>query len=155
MKFRSAIVLLISSFLVASAGPGFAVDPMPTATPTRADQVASIQSQYNPLFDAQYAKLLALKKKTLYDATNLPIVKSVLADFLGVRSSINSDLASATADLATVKAYAEEETGEFSNTIYQIETQVAQNKTITCVRGKVVKKISAPVPKCAKGYKKK
>lgn len=151
MKFRSAIVVLISLFLLAGANPGFAVDP----TPTRADQIALIQGQYNPLFDSQYARLLVLKKKTLYDATNLPIVKSVLVDFLGVRSSINADLASATADLETVKAYAEEETGEFGNTIYQLETQVAKNKTITCVKGKVVKKISAPSPKCAKGYKKK
>jgi len=151
MKFRSAIVVLVSSFLLASIGPSFAVDP----TPTRADQVSAIQSQYNPLFDAQYARLLVLKKKTLYDATNLPIVKSVLTDFLGARSTINADLASATSDLETVKAYAEEETGEFGNTIYQLETQVAKNKTITCVKGKVVKNISAPSPKCAKGYKKK
>ncbi len=151
MKLRSAVVVLVSSFLLASTGPSFAVDP----TPTRADQVASIQSQYNPLFDAQYARLLVLKKKTVYDAANLPIVKAVLVDFLGVRKSINSDLASATADLETVKAYAEEETGEFSNTVYLLETQVAKNKTITCVKGKVVKKISAPAPKCAKGFKKK
>ena len=151
MKFRSVIVILVSSFLLAGTGPSFAVDP----TPTRADQVIAIQNQYNPLFNAQYARLLTLKKKTLYDAANLPIVKSVLTDFLGVRSSINADLASATADLETVMAYAEEETGEFGNTIYQLETQVAKNKTITCVKGKVVKKVSAPAPKCAKGYKKK
>lgn len=151
MKMRNALLVSIGLILVAGASPGFAADP----TPTRADQVTAIENQYNPLFDAQYARLLVLKKKTLYDATNLPIVKSVLADFLGVRKSINSDLASATADLETVKAYAEEETGEFGNSIYQIETQVAKNKTITCVKGKVVKKISAPAPKCAKGYKKK
>ncbi len=151
MRLRSAVIVLVSSLLLASTGPSFAVDP----TPTRADQVTAIQNQYNPLFDGLYARLLVLKKKTLYDATNLPIVKSVLADFLGVRSSINSDLASASSDLETVKAYAEEENGEFGNSIYQIEMQVAKNKTITCVKGKVVKKISAPAPKCAKGYKKK
>ncbi len=151
MKLRGVVVVLVSSFLLAGTGPTFAADP----TPTRADQVAAIQSQYNPLFDAQYARLLVLKKKTLYDAVNLPILKAVLVDFLGVRSSINLDLASATSDLETVKAYAEEETGEFGNTIYQLEAQVAKNKTITCVKGKVVKKISAPAPKCAKGYKKK
>jgi len=151
MKFRSTLAVIVLSLLIGSSGPVVAADTVPS----RADSVAAIQNQYNPLFDAQYARLLSLKKKTLYDATNLPIVKSVLADFLGVRKSIDSDLASSTADLETVKAYAEEETGEFGNTIYQIEAQVAKNKTITCVKGKVVKKISAPSPKCAKGYKKK
>ncbi len=151
MKMRNVLAVSIGLTFLVGTSPTFAADP----TPTRADQVAAIQAQYNPLFDAQYARLLVLKKKTLYDATNLPIVKSVLADFLGVRSSINADLASTTSDLETVRAYAEEETGEFSNSIYQIEAQVAKNKTITCVKGKVVKKISAPDPKCAKGYKKK
>lgn len=151
MKMRNVLAVSIGLSLFAGLSPTFAADP----TPSRADQVTAIQAQYNPLFDAQYARLLVLKKKTLYDATNLPIVKSVLADFLGVRSSINSDLASATSDLETVRAYAEEETGEFGNTIYQLEVQVAKNKTITCFKGKVVKKISAPSPKCSKGYKKK
>lgn len=151
MKFRSVLAVLVCTLIFGSAGPVFAADTIPS----RADLVTAIQNQYNPLFDAQYARLLVLKKKTLYDASNLLIVKSVLADFLGVRSSINADLASATADLDTVKAYAEEETGEFGNTIYQLEVQVAKNKTITCIKGKVVKKISAPSPKCAKGYKKK
>lgn len=151
MKLRGSIVATISLLLLASMGPGFAQDP----TPSRADQVTAIQNQYNPLFDSQYARLLTLKKKALYDASALPIVNATLTDFLGVRRSINADLASATADLETVKAYAEEETGEFANTLYLLETQVAKNKTITCVKGKVVKKISAPSPKCAKGYKKK
>ena len=151
MKMQNALAVSIGLILFAGVSPSFAADP----TATRADQVTSIQGQYNPRFDSQYARLLVLKKKTLYDAINFPIVKSVLADFLGVRSSINTDLASATADLETVRAYAEEETGEFGNTIYQLETQVAKNKTITCVKGKVLKKISGPSPKCAKGYKKK
>lgn len=151
MKMQNALAVSIGLIVFAGASPSFAADP----TATRADQVASIQAQYNPLFDSQYARLLVLKKKTLYDATNFPIVKSVLADFLGARNSINTDLTSATADLETVRAYAEEETGEFGNTIYQLETQVAKNKTIRCVKGKVLKKVTAINPKCPSSYKQK
>lgn len=159
MKTRSALLVLICSLLLGSSGPVFAVDPSPTPTasaiPSRADQVASIQDQYNPIFDAQYARLMAVKKKLVLDANAYRTFKAVLADFLEVRRVIDSNLQSSTSDLAAVKDYAEEETGEFASTLNDLEAQAAKIKRLSCVKGKVVKKVSGFAPKCPKGYKKK
>lgn len=151
MKKRSALLVLVSSLLLGSSGPVFAAD----TTPTRADQVTSIQNQYNPLFDAQYARLLVVKKKALVDTNLIRSVKAVLADFLEVRRVIADGLISSTSDLAALKDYADEETGEFSSTVAMLEVQVAKIKTISCIKAKVVKKVSGLAPKCPKGFKKK
>ncbi len=151
MKLRSALLVLVCSLILGSSGPVFAAD----AVPTRADQVTSIQNQYNPLFDAQYVRLLVLKKKALVDANLLRSVKAVVADFLEVRRVIDAGLISSTSDLAALKDYAEEETGEFSSTLDMLEAQAAKIKTISCIKGKAVKKVSGLTPKCPKGYKKK
>lgn len=161
MKTRSALLILVGSLLLGSSGPVFAADPVATptpttsATPSRADQVASIQSQYNPIFDAQYARLMVVKKKLVLDANAYRSYKAVLADFLEVRRVIDSNLQSSTSDLAAVKDYADEETGEFASTISGLEAQAAKIKTISCIKGKVVKKVSGLAPKCPKGFKKK
>ncbi len=161
MKTRSALVFLVMSLMLGSASPLFAADPVATptpttsATPSRADQVASIQNQYNPLFDAQYARLMAVKKKLALDANAYRTFKAVLADFIEVRRVIDSNLQSSTSDLVAVRDYAEEETGEFASTISDLEVQAAKIKTLSCVKGKVVKKVSGIAPKCPKGYKKK
>lgn len=161
MKIRSALLILVGSLLLGSSGPVFAADPVSTptpaasATPTRADQVASIQDQYNPIFDAQYARLIVAKKKLVLDANAYRSFKAVLADFLEVRRVIDSNLQSSTSDLAAVKDYADEETGEFASSISGLEVQAAKIKTLTCVKGKVVKKVSGLTPKCPKGFKKK
>jgi hypothetical protein len=117
--------------------------------------VASIQNQYNPIFDAEYARLLVLKKKALVDANLTKRVKAVLVDFLDVRRVIDQNLGSADSDLASTRDYAEEETGEFSSTINTLEALAATIKTISCIKGKVVKKVTALSPKCPKGFKKK
>lgn len=161
MKIRSALLLLVMSLTVGGLSPVFAADPVATPTPTgsstpsRADQVASIQNQYNPLFDAQYARLMAVKKKLALDANLYRTFKAVLADFIEVRRVIDSNLQNPTADLGPVRDYAEEETGEFASTIGDLEAQAAKIKTLSCVKGKVVKKVSGLSPKCPKGYKKK
>lgn len=163
MKNRSALLALVFSLSLGLSGPVFAADPTPApsatpttaATPTRADQVASIQDQYNPIFDAQYARLMAAKKKLILDANAYRYFKSVLADFLEVRRVIDSNLKDPTADVGPVRDYAEEETGEFASTISDLEAQAAKIKTLACVKGKVVKKVSGLSPKCPKGYKKK
>lgn len=157
MKSRSAFLVLVLSLSLGISGTAFAADPSPSssASPTRADQVAAIQGQYNPIFDAEYARLLILKKKALVDADLTKRVKAVLVDFLDVRRVINSNLSSATSDLAATGDYADEETGEFSSTIGILEAQAAKIKTISCIKSKVVKKVTAISPKCPKGYKKK
>ena len=143
--------------MVGFSGPAFATDPTPSssASPTRAEQVTGIQNQYNPLFDAEYARLLVLKKKAVVDAGLTKSVKAVLVDFLGMRRIINDGLASSTEDLVALSAFAEEESGEFSSTINILESQAAKIKTISCIKGKAVKKVTGLVPKCPKSYKKK
>lgn len=160
MRFRGVVLVLVTSMMLGVFSPAFAADPTPSGSasptsPTRADQVSAIQDQYNPLFNAEYARLLVLKKKALVDVNLTKSVKAVLADFLEVRRVINDGLNNSTSDLVALKDYAEEETGEFSSTINMLEAQVAKIKTITCVKGKVIKKVSGLPPKCPKGYKKK
>jgi hypothetical protein len=157
MKKRSALLVLVCSLALGSVGPAFAVDPTPSssASPTRADQVSAIQDQYNPIFEAQYARLLVLKKKALVDADLTKRVKAVLVDFLEVRRVIDTNLSSSNSDLPATKDYADEETGEFASTLNMLEAQAATIKTISCIKGKVVKKVTAITPKCPKGYKKK
>lgn len=151
MKTRSALLVLVCSLLLGSSGQVFA----DTTVPTRADQVTSIQNQYDPLFDAQYARLMAVKTKLVLDANAYRSFKAVLADFLEVRRVINSNLNSSISDLAATKDYADEELGEFDSTLNLLEKQAASIKTITCVKGKQIKKVSGLTPKCPKGFKKK
>jgi hypothetical protein len=151
MKVRSAVLILICSLVLGSAGRAFATEP----TPSRADIVTSIQNQYNPLFDAQYARLVAIQKKVLVDAGTLRTYKALQADFLDMRRILNSGLASSTSDLDALKSYAEEEVGEFGSSISTVEATAAKIRTITCVKVKVVKKVSGLTPKCPGGYKKK
>lgn len=161
MRTRSALLLLVMSLTVGSLSLAFAADPVATPTPTasstpsRADQVASIQEKYNPLFEVQYARLMAVKKKLALDANAYRTFKAVLVDFLDVRRVIDSNLQSSTSDLVAVKDYAEEELGEFESTLYSLEKQAASIRTITCTKAKQTKKVSGLAPKCPKGYKKK
>jgi len=143
--------------MVGFSGPAFAADPTPSssASPTRAEQVTAIQDQYNPLFDAEYARLIALKKKVLVDANLTKSVKAVLADFQNMRGIIATNLSSSTSDLSALKDFAEEEQGEFGSTLNMLEAQAAKIKTISCIKGKSVKKVAGLAPKCPKGYKKK
>lgn len=151
MKLRGAFLILAGSLLVGSSGPVFADN----AVPTRADQVTAIQNQYNPLFDAQYARFMAVKTKLVLDANQYRSFKAVLADFLDVRRVIDSNLNMSTSDLAATKDYADEELGEFDSSLNQLEAVAAKIKTIACVKGKQVKKVSGLSPTCPKGFKKK
>lgn len=151
MKSRGALLVLICSLMLGSYGPVFAAD----STATRSEQVVSIQDKYNPLFDVQYARLMVVKTKLALDANLYRSFKAVLADFLEVRRVIDSNLSSSTSDLTAVKDYADEEIGEFESTLTTLEAQAAKVRTISCIKGKVVKKVSGLTPKCPKGYKKK
>lgn len=161
MKTRSALIVLVCSLVLGSVGTAFAADPVPSptpstsSTPSRADQVTAIQDQYNPIFDAEYARLMAVKKKLALDVQAYRGFKAVLADFIEVRRVIDNNLQDAKSDLSAVKDYAEEETGEFASSISGLEAQAAKIKTLSCVKGKVVKKVSGLTPTCPKGYKKK
>jgi hypothetical protein len=151
VKTRGALLIMICSLILGGIGSAFAADP----PPSRRDSVTSIQNQYNPLFDAQYARLIAIHKKVSTDSGTFRTYKALLADFLDMRRILNSGLASSTSDLDALKGYAEEEVGEFGNTISTVEATAAKIRTITCVKAKLVKKVTGLTPKCLKGYKKK
>lgn len=151
MKLRITTVLAFLPLLLSVTTPLHADD----VVPSRADQVAAIHAQYDATFDAQYARILALKSKAAKDAGTNSKYKAMLADFTEVRRVINEGLVSESSELVSIKAYAEEETGEFALWIPQMEQQVASIKTISCIKGKLIKKVTAIKPACPKGYKKK
>lgn len=151
MKSSRAIAVLVSSLLFVGIGVASAEE----VVPTREEQVAQFHAKYDPLYDAQYARLMIVKSKIVNNASMLSSFKLVMADFLGVRKFLETSLNNPTAEFETIVSYADEELGEFTNTLYLLETQVAKSKTISCVKGKTVKKVMALKPVCPKGYKKK
>ena len=151
MKSLRALAVLVGSLLFISAGVSLAAETVPT----RAEQMAQFHAKYDPLYDAQYSRLMIVKSKITNNASMLPSFKLIMVDFLGVRKFLDTSLNSPTAELETLISYAEEELGEFTNTLYLLETQVAKSKTITCVKGKTIKKVMALKPVCPKGYVKK
>ena len=154
MKTKGALLILIGALLFGTAVPVVAAETA-SPSPSRADQVTSIQEQYNPLFDAEYARLLVLQKKAAVDPNLARTVKAFVADFLNARGIIASNLSTSTSDLSAVKDFAEEEIGEFGSTLNMLEAQAAKIRTISCIKGKTVKKFSGLGPKCPTGYKNK
>lgn len=151
MKISKISILLTCALSLSGIGSAFAEEVV-VDRPTR---VAQIQAQWNPIFDVQYKQLTALEAKAKLDASVYKSYKFLLADFLEVRRVIDAALVNPTGDLTAAAAYAEEETGEFMTTIPEIARMVAKIKTISCVKGKVTKKVSGLTPKCPSGYKKK
>ena len=169
MKSKVPLLLVVFSLIFGTVSVARADD----AVPTRADRVATIQAKYNPIFDSEYARLLVVKSKIGNDATTMASFTKIMDDFLNVRRTIDQNLADPTSDLDTVAGYAEEETGQFADTLRLMEKQVNTPKasptpsakvtpkkvvkktTITCLKGKTVKKVTAVNPICPKGYIKK
>lgn len=85
----------------------------------------------------------------------MPAFNKIFTDFMGSKTTIEHDVADPNSDLSATLAFSEEETVEFNNTLMLLEKQVSKKKTISCIKGKVVKKVSAFAPKCPAGYKKK
>ena len=141
------LIAFVFSFAPVAMAEDVAVD--------RATRVEQIKSRWNPIFDQQYAQLTALEAKAKLDPRILKDYKFLLDDFLHVRRVIDDALISATADIEAANAYAEEETGEFMMTIPELAKKVASIKTISCVKGKTIKKVTAAGAKCPAGYKKK
>ena len=89
------------------------------------------------------------------DSSSTSILKAAIVDFLDVRGMIERSLVDPSTEVASTKAYAAEELGEFEVTLGQLEYTALKNKTITCVKGKTTKKVAALKPVCPKGYTKK
>ena len=151
MNRKFATGVLVLSLFVGFTGVARAADVLPT----REQQVVAIHAQYDPIFDAQYARILAIKAKTANNPKLLSSYNFILKDFLHVREFINTSLTDITTDIEVLKSYAEEETGEFSFSIPLLEKEAANSKTIICTKGKVSKKVAGLKPVCPSGYKKK
>lgn len=151
MKIKKLAILLSLSISFSTAQFAFAED---TAV-DRATRVEQIKSRWNPIFDQQYSQLTALAIKAKQDAKIYKDYNYLLEDFLHVRNVIDTALKSADGDIEAANAYAEEETGEFMMTIPTLANQVVQIKTITCVKGKTIKKVTAYKAACPKGFTKK
>ena len=151
MKSTRTLFILVFSLLFSGIGVAIADE----ASDARATKIAFIQTKYNPGFDAQYVRLIAVQKKAVNDAGTSKVIKNLLTEFLGMRKTIDADLANPNSDLDTVLGFAEEELGEYDYWIYQIEQQIIKSKTITCVKGKTIKKVMALKPTCPKGFVKK
>ena len=146
-KFSIAIsaILLLTSISHAHADE----------TSDRLAKADAVAARWNPIFDQQYAQITSLATKAKLDPSLLKSYNNLVADFLEVRRVIDSALKSPTGDIDAAYAYAEEETGEFMTTIAELSKQVAKIKTLTCAKGKSVKKVTGLTPQCPAGYKKK
>lgn len=114
-----------------------------------------LQNKFDPLYDAQYARLMVIYAKIQGDSKMLTSFKVITDDFANVRRVLTNSYKNPDSDVIQVKEYAEEELGEFENTLYLLEKQFAKKTTITCIKGKLSKKVTAYSPVCPTGYKKK
>ena len=151
MKIMKISIAVVAVLFISSSPLAIAED----VAIDRATRVEQIKSRWNPLFDQQYAQLTALALKAKQDPVVFKNYKFLLDDFLHVRQVIDAALNSPSGDIEAAAAYAEEETGEFMMTIPDLAQQVAKIKSISCVKGKTVKKVTGTAPKCPSGYKKK
>lgn len=151
MKLRRVFSVVVSVLLVLGTGSASA----DTAVLSRDEQVAAFKAKYDPKFDKAYADYMVFKAKLSLDQSTKATFNSVIEDIIEVRRTINGNLADPSASMQTITEYAEEELGEFVVTRYQLEKLAAKIKTISCVKGKVTKKVSGLSPQCPSGYKKR
>ena len=91
-----------------------------------------------------------------FDASSSALIKNPIANLTETRRVIEQNLADPNAPMANVIRLADEQLGMFSLTNFKLDNLVAKVKTINCIKGKTVKKVSAiGTPKCPAGYKKK
>ncbi len=147
----------MKKFLVAV----FAISLMLSSTPAnaeglRADEVASFKAKYDSQFDAALAKFTVAEKKLAFDPSSVALIKNSIANLTETRRVIELNLADENAPMANVIRLADEQLGMFSLTNFKLDNLMAKVKTITCVKGKSTKKVSAiGAAKCPAGYKKK
>lgn len=151
MRIRrfTALLTLVFSFSFLSS---VYADETTTVTINPLNQ---LQNKFDPLYDAQYARLMVIYAKIQGDSKMLTSFKVITDDFANVRRVLTNSYKNPDSDVIQVKEYAEEELGEFENTLYLLEKQFAKKTTITCIKGKLSKKVTAYSPVCPTGYKKK
>jgi hypothetical protein len=152
MKLRRIFSVLISALLFIGTGSAFADSTLTS----REEQVATFKAKYDPQFDAVLVKFTAAKKRLAFDASSSALIKNSIANLTETRRVIEQNLVDPNAPMANVIRLADEQLGMFSLTNFKLDNLMAKVKTVTCVKGKTVKKISAiGTPKCPSGYKKR
>lgn len=151
MKLRLLIPTLIFALIMGLSGSSFASDSGTDAV----NQLLQLQNKYDPLYDIQHERLMAIYKKIQSDKKAMASFKFITDDFDNVRRILSNSYKNPDSDLTQVKDYAEEELGEFEYTLALLEKQYAKKLTITCIKGKLSKKVTAYSPVCPTGYKKK
>ena len=89
------------------------------------------------------------------EPTLLKQVNAVLADFNSNYAAIINGLANVEQPIQPIIDLCQEEVEEFANSIYLLQQMVKKIKTISCSKGKVIKKVSGLAPVCPKGFTKK
>lgn len=152
MKLRRVFSVLVSALLLIGTGSAFADTP-PTS---REDQVATFKAKYDPQFDSVLLKFTVAQKKLSFDPSSKALINNSIANLNETRRVIEQNLADPNAPMANVIRLADEQLGMFSLTSFKLDNLIAKVKTITCVKGKLSKKVSAiGSPKCPAGYKKR
>ena len=149
-----ALLAITSAFISFTFLPANA-DTLTVTTQSREAHVAELKAIYLPQYDAQYARLMAIKAKAFTVSSLKKSFNTVMEDFLDVQKTVYGAWADPLADADAAASYSDEEIGEFEISITYLERQVAKIVTITCVKGKVTKKITDLSPKCPTGYVKK
>jgi len=146
---KKLLLALFAVTLALSSAPAMAEG-------TRVDEVAAFHAKYDAQFDQVLVKFTAAKAKLSFDKSSLALVNNSIANLAETRRVIDLNLADANAPMANVIRLADEQLGMFSLTNFKLDNLIAKVKTVTCVKGKTSKKVSAiGTPKCPAGYKKK
>ena len=149
MCMKKVFLLCIAISLIFASTPAMAEGD-------RVDDVIAFKAKYDIEFDAVLVRFAAAKKKLAFDASSTALIKNSIANLTETRRVIEQNLADPNAPMANVIRLADEQLGMFSLTNFKLDNLMAKVKTVTCVKGKTVKKISAiGTPKCPSGYKKR
>jgi hypothetical protein len=146
---KKLTLALFAAILALSSTPAMAEG-------TRVDEVAAFHAKYDSQFDQVLVKFTAAKAALSFDKPSLALVNNSIANLAETRRVIELNLADVNAPMANVTRLADEQLGMFSLTNFKLDNLIAKVKTVTCVKGKTTKKVSAiGTPKCPVGYKKK
>ena len=150
MRTGKFITTLLTTTLILSAAPAVA-----DSASDRAATVEMLKLKYVKVLDEQHSTLLAIKSQMKAEPTLLKQVNAVLADFNSNYAAIINGLANVEQPIQPIIDLCQEEVEEFANSIYLLQQMVKKIKTISCTKGKVIKKVSGLAPVCPKGFTKK
>jgi ABC-type transporter Mla subunit MlaD len=150
MRTGKFLATLLSVTLILSAAPAVA-----DSAADRAATVEVLKQKYVKVLDEQHATLLTIKSQMKAEPKLLKQVNAVLADFNANYAAIINGLANVDQPIQPIIDLCQEEVEEFANSIYLLQQMVKKIKTISCSKGKIIKKVSGLAPVCPKGFTKK